>query len=97
MEAVLKQYYGQIIFGDKQQSISAPLDTITSKARFGLVTIKGVDYKIVDIGFAKYDQTISNFSDFDALSIMLYAIPEELTIGDFKTEWNTCLSKGNSC
>jgi len=28
----------------------APLDTITSKGRFGLVTIQGIDYQIVDIG-----------------------------------------------
>lgn len=27
-----------------------PLDTITSKARFGVVTIHGQDYQIVDIG-----------------------------------------------
>lgn len=31
-------------------SLDEPLDTITSKARFGLVTIKGQDYQIVDIG-----------------------------------------------
>lgn len=31
-------------------SVDEPLDTITSKARFGLVTIKGQDYQIVDIG-----------------------------------------------
>lgn len=31
-------------------SLDNPLDTITSKARFGLVTIHGVDYQIVDIG-----------------------------------------------
>lgn len=40
----------------------------------------------------KYDRSFTNFSDFDSQSIMLYAIPEELTIGDFKTEWNTHLS-----
>lgn len=31
-------------------SVDQPLDTVTSKARFGLVTIRGVDYEIVDIG-----------------------------------------------
>jgi len=31
-------------------SCDEPLDTITAKARFGLVTIKGQDYQIVDIG-----------------------------------------------
>lgn len=48
--------------------------------------------KVDDNVFAKYDHTISNFSNFDSQSIMLYAIPEELTIGDFKTEWNNRLS-----
>jgi DNA (cytosine-5)-methyltransferase 1 len=65
VEDYMKQYYGQTVFGDKQsdsaflikyygqgtgQSIETPLDTVTSKARFGLVTIKGIDYKIIDIG-----------------------------------------------
>lgn len=42
--------------------------------------------------FQKYSQTITNFSDFDPQSIMLYAIPEEITIGDYSTEWNKNLS-----
>ncbi|MCY9747992.1 DNA cytosine methyltransferase, partial [Paenibacillus larvae] len=32
------------------QSVQHPLHTVTTKDRFGLVTIKGQDYKIVDIG-----------------------------------------------
>lgn len=32
------------------QDIEEPLDTVTSRDRFGLVTIEGVDYQIVDIG-----------------------------------------------
>ncbi|MCH5209449.1 MAG: DNA cytosine methyltransferase [Oscillospiraceae bacterium] len=32
------------------KSINEPLDTITTKDRFGLVTIKGEEYAIVDIG-----------------------------------------------
>ncbi|PFC78680.1 M12 family metallopeptidase [Bacillus cereus] len=48
--------------------------------------------EVDDNVFKKYDQTITNFSDFDPQSIMLYAIPEDLTIGDFHTEWNTTLS-----
>lgn len=32
------------------QDIKAPLDTVTAQDRFGLVTINGVDYQIVDIG-----------------------------------------------
>ena len=30
--------------------LKEPLDTIPTHDRFGLVTIKGVDYQIVDIG-----------------------------------------------
>jgi DNA (cytosine-5)-methyltransferase 1 len=65
VEEYLKRYYGKTVFGDKQsdssflikyygqctgQSVDIPLDTITSVAKFGLVTIKGIDYKIIDIG-----------------------------------------------
>ena len=32
------------------QNIKEPLETITTRDRFGLVTIKGIDYRIVDIG-----------------------------------------------
>lgn len=42
----LIKYYGN----GTGQSVSAPLDTIPTHDRFGLVTIHGVDYKIVDIG-----------------------------------------------
>jgi DNA (cytosine-5)-methyltransferase 1 len=46
VRAFLIKYYGQ----GTGQEIKEPLDTVTSNDRFGLVTIKGVDYKIVDIG-----------------------------------------------
>lgn len=42
----LIKYYGQ----GTGQDIKEPLDTVTSHDRFGLVTIHGVDYQIVDIG-----------------------------------------------
>lgn len=42
----LIKYYGT----DVGQSINYPLHTVTSKDRFGLVTINGQDYQIVDIG-----------------------------------------------
>lgn len=42
----LIKYYGQGI----GQDIQEPLDTIPTHDRFGLVTIKGTDYAIVDIG-----------------------------------------------
>jgi DNA (cytosine-5)-methyltransferase 1 len=35
------------------QALKAPLDTITGNDRFGLVTIKGEPYQIVDIGLRK--------------------------------------------
>ena len=44
--AFLLKYYG----ADIGQNINGPLHTITSKDRFGLVSIKGSDYQVVDIG-----------------------------------------------
>lgn len=46
VKAFLIKYYGQGI----GQSLNEPLDTVVSKDRFGLVTIQGQDYQIVDIG-----------------------------------------------
>lgn len=46
VRAFLIKYYGQGV----GQNVDEPLDTITSRDRFGLVTIEGVDYQIVDIG-----------------------------------------------
>jgi len=44
--AFLIKYYGC----GTGQNIKEPLDTVTSKDKFGLVTISGVEYQIVDIG-----------------------------------------------
>lgn len=38
--------------------------------------------------FRRYDGTVTQFSQFDPESIMLYAIPNHLTIGDFEVGWN---------
>ena len=46
VRAFLIKYYGQ----GPGQDIKEPLDTVTARDRFGLVTIEGVDYQIVDIG-----------------------------------------------
>lgn len=46
VRAFLIKYYGQ----GTGQDIMDPLDTVTARDRFGLVTIAGVDYQIVDIG-----------------------------------------------
>lgn len=46
VRAFLIKYYGQGI----GQDIQKPLDTVTAQDRFGLVTINGTDYQIVDIG-----------------------------------------------
>ena len=46
VRAFLSKYYGQ----GTGQDIEQPLDTVTARDRFGLVTIEGVDYQIVDIG-----------------------------------------------
>lgn len=41
----LIKYYGKGV----GQDINKPLDTVVSKDRFGLVSIKGIDYQIIDI------------------------------------------------
>lgn len=46
VRAFLIKYYGDATGQDIEKS----LDTVTTKDRFGLVTIEGVDYQIIDIG-----------------------------------------------
>lgn len=46
VRAFLIKYYGQ----GTGQDVKDPLDTVTANDRFGLVTIHGVEYQIVDIG-----------------------------------------------
>lgn len=46
VRAFLRKYYS----GESGQKVNEPLHTIRTKDCFGLVTIKGVDYAIVDIG-----------------------------------------------
>ncbi|PKL75447.1 MAG: hypothetical protein CVV27_15295, partial [Candidatus Melainabacteria bacterium HGW-Melainabacteria-1] len=47
VRAFLVKYYGT----GNDQALGEPLHTITAKARFGLVTVEGQEYQIVDIGF----------------------------------------------
>jgi len=46
VRAFLIKYYGQ----GTGQKLEEPLDTVVSRDRFGIVTIHGTDYAIVDIG-----------------------------------------------
>jgi hypothetical protein len=47
----------------------------------------------VDVNlFTRYSADITQFSQFDRESIMLYPVPNDLTIGDFEVGWNTKLS-----
>ena len=46
VRAFLTKYYGS----GTGQDIKEPLDTITAQDRFGLVTIYGTEYQVVDIG-----------------------------------------------
>ncbi len=52
VRAFLLKYYsgGEKAKEAQQQSLFAPLHTVTTKARFGLVTVHGEQYEIVDIG-----------------------------------------------
>lgn len=42
--------------------------------------------------FARYSEDSTSHTAYDPTSIMHYAIPEELTVGDFSTPWNSVLS-----
>lgn len=42
--------------------------------------------------FQRYSADITQFSQFDTHSIMLYSIPNQFTIGDYQVGWNTHLS-----
>ena len=46
VKAFLVKYYGQ----GEGQGLSEPLHTITTRDRFGIVTVKGIAYQIIDIG-----------------------------------------------
>ena len=46
VRAFLLKYYGT----DQDPQMGEPLHTVTTKDRFGLVTVHGIDYQIVDIG-----------------------------------------------
>lgn len=43
--------------------------------------------------FRKYAQNITKYTDFDDKSIMLYAIPNKLTTGNYEVGWNTEMSE----
>jgi hypothetical protein len=45
--------------------------------------------------FTKYSASTTKFTDFDKHSIMCYAIPNQLTIGDYEVGWNRVLSDGD--
>lgn len=51
VRAFLLKYYGtETNAASQRQSVTDPLHTITTKARFGLVVVEGVEYAISDIG-----------------------------------------------
>ena len=43
--------------------------------------------------FQRYSREITQFTEFDRKSIMLYAVPNEFTIGDYEVGWNRGLSE----
>ncbi|GEM_PF-541557 len=56
----------------------------------------GWDKDQVDLNlFKKYTKDETKYSKFDKDSIMIYAIPKELTDGSFEVGWNNDLSKGD--
>lgn len=43
--------------------------------------------------FQTYDHNLLRYSEFDRASVMLYPVPNELTIGDYEVGWNSALSE----
>ncbi len=71
-------------------SVNIPWDT---QAVYNYYARAGWDKQTVDNNiFETYEKSATNFSDFDKESIMLYAIPNELTVGDYEVGWNTQMS-----
>jgi hypothetical protein len=54
------------------------------------------DSQIENNIFRKYDRSMLNYTDFDTKSIMLYAIDNRLTNGNYSTNWNTQISNLDS-
>lgn len=55
---------------------------------------QGWDKQTVDTNlFQTYEKSSTNYSQFDKESIMLYAIPDQLTIGNYEVGWNNKLSE----
>lgn len=47
--------------------------------------------------FERYDEELTQFSEFDPESIMLYPVPNQFTVGDFEIGWNRVLSATDRC
>jgi serralysin len=52
-------------------------------------TREEVDFQV----FQRYNLPSTQYSQFDPKSIMMYPVPEEITVGDFSVGWNTELSE----
>jgi hypothetical protein len=68
-----------------------PWDTEKAYAYYGKQgwTKEDVDFQV----FQHYSTNITKFSEFDPDSIMMYPVPEEITIGHFSVGWNRKLSE----
>lgn len=65
-----------------------------TEAVYRYYAARGWSKAVVDQNlFRKYDRDQTQFSEFDPKSIMLYAIPKELTTGGFEVGWNRVLSE----
>jgi hypothetical protein len=57
------------------------------------LSTNGWDAATVDVNiFKRYEASSTQFSGFDDKSIMLYAIPDSLTLGTYSVGWNTVLA-----
>jgi DNA (cytosine-5)-methyltransferase 1 len=93
VRAFLLSYYGSETDSD---STSNPLRTITSRERFGLVTIQGQDYEIVDIGLRMLAPPELYRAQGFPLDYIIHEIPDPKLLfvdGQQTTEWPLTLPR----
>ncbi|MDB6084672.1 MAG: cytosine methyltransferase, partial [Gammaproteobacteria bacterium] len=92
VRAFLVKYYGS----DQDPRLEEPMHTVTSKDRFGLVTIQGQDYEIVDIGLRMLAPPELYRAQGFPLDYIIHEIPDPKLLfvdGHQTTEWPLTLPR----
>lgn len=92
VRAFLVKYYGS----DQDPRLEEPMHTVTSKDRFGLVTIQGQDYQIVDIGLRMLAPVELYRAQGFPAEYIIHEIPDPALLfvdGKQTTEWPLTLPR----